>query len=84
MKIELDFKSLDVDVEFKYYEAEPEVRYYKDGSGQPGTPSFVEISNVYHQKVDITEFLEEVGLMYELEEATLIAYENCQPDGPDD
>ena len=38
---------VEVWIEYAYDEGEPEVRYYKDGSGHPGSPAFVEVTDVF-------------------------------------
>lgn len=78
MKTLLTFKTLPLEVEFDYIPGEERVNNYGDGSGYPGSPASVEISNIYTNifvtkewNFDITSFFEENGLIYKLEEVIL-------------
>ena len=52
-------KGVDFDIEYDYQPEEAEVRYYSDGSGHPGCPESLDITNISHKGVCFMEFFED-------------------------
>lgn len=66
MKDTIKYKDVVMEVEYDYTPEEPMVMYYKDGSGHPGSPAYVEVheikiggQDVYHLLEDEAELIEE-------------------------
>ena len=53
------FKEVEFEVEYDYQPAEAMVMYYKDGSGYPGCPETIEISEITHKETSFFELLED-------------------------
>jgi len=75
MTRDIIFKTLEVCVEYTYFPAEPPYKYDGDLAGNPGTDAKVDISSIYipmaDNRVILTSFFEETGLIYALEEQLL-------------
>ena len=56
--IDIEYKGVKFDIEFYYQPEEPMVRYYADGSGYPGCPAEIEISEIKHNGTCFMELLE--------------------------
>lgn len=53
------YKGISFDVTFEYTPEDPMIWRYPDGSGYPGSPAEVEISEISHKGTDFTIFLED-------------------------
>ena len=60
MEITIDYKGVEFDVEFDYQPSEKQVLYYNDGSGYPGSPEMVEITEFKHKGTCFLEWIEHV------------------------
>lgn len=52
-----DLLGIPVCVEYEYEKGEPMVMYYNDGSGYPGSESYVDIKAVFIENVDVYDLL---------------------------
>ena len=68
-----------LDVEYLYNPAEPPVYYYKDGSGYPGAPEYVEILSIKCNGADLYDFIDGFDLLDKIEEEILEAHLNEIP-----
>lgn len=60
-------KEFEFQIEFEIDPGEPMVMYYPDGSGHPGSPGGAVITKVMFRGEDITAWIEQMGLLGELE-----------------
>lgn len=60
------YKGIEFEVEYDYQPEEKEVRYYSDGSGYPGCPASLDITEITHKGVSFWDLLE--GNLDEIEE----------------
>ena len=70
----ITFKGVDLKVNFTYTEADPGVMYHSDMSGTPPSPPEAEIHEVYIDKIDVYDLLEDQ--LDEVELAIIEAVEN--------
>lgn len=73
--MKITHNNIDLEVDFAYFPEEPMVMYYKDGSGHPGSPAYIEINSVEYNGVDVTDIYEENDLLEEIEEIILENYD---------
>jgi len=59
MELTINYKGVEFDVEFDYQPFEKQVLYYKDGSGYPGSPEMVEITEFKHKETSFLEWIED-------------------------
>jgi len=59
MTATIEYKGIKFEVEFDHQPYEAEVRYYSDGSGYPGCPESVDVSDITHNETSFMEFLED-------------------------
>jgi hypothetical protein len=57
---------VEFDIEYDYQPAEKEVRYYSDGSGYPGCPESLEITDIRIGGVDVNELCNAHGITEKL------------------
>jgi hypothetical protein len=69
----VEYMWVEFDIEYDYQPAEKEVRYYSDGSGYPGCPESLEITDIRIGGVDVNELCNAHGITEKLEEKM---YEN--------
>ena len=71
--IEIEYKGVKFDVEFDYSPEEPMVMYYPDGSGYPGAPAELIITDILYKETSFLELLEEyIEDLTELTELTFL------------
>jgi len=59
MTATIEYKGIKFEVEFDYQPYEPMVMYYSDGSGYPGCPESVDVTDITHNETSFMEFLED-------------------------
>ena len=75
MEANIEYNEIVLEIEYDYQPMEPTVMYYKDGSGDPGCPSSVEINDIKHCGESIIELLSE-DTIDDIKEITLNEHEN--------
>ena len=73
MKIEIEYKTVNLEIEFDYTPPEAMVMYYSDISGHPGAPSEAHIESIKVKGVEIYDLLEDK--IEEIEELILEKHE---------